>query len=254
MPFYILTIIGLLAGLFIISLGGGGGAVYVGVLTGLCDIPPDIAASTSLATVIPTAMMGAFSHYRAGNVHRHLALYLLAGCIPGAIVGSFFSTLLPLWIYNKMTGMILLVLALQMAWTCIRPPKHEVHNESDLTKKDKVKAGGFGIIGGLLCGLVGLSGGGPITAGLFILGCTPLAAVGTSVFVICVMSIVGFLMHLSVGRVDWDLVKYLLSGTLIGAFLGPWLMSKLDRNKVNRVLRPIVAVVNLTMSIMVLMK
>ena len=102
--------------------------------------------------------------------------------------------------------------------------------------------------------LVGLSGGGPITAGLFILGCTPLAAVGTSVFVICVMSIVGFLMHLSVGRVDWDLVKYLLSGTLIGAFLGPWLMSKLDRNKVNRVLRPIVAVVNTIMSIMILMK
>lgn len=158
-----------------------GGAVYVGVLTGLCNIPPDIAASTSLATVIPTAMMGAFSHYRAGNVHRHLALYLLAGCIPGAIVGSFFSTLLPLWIYNKMTGVILLVLALQMAWTCIRPPKHEVHSEADLTKKDKLKAGGFGIIGGLLCGLVGLSGGGPITAGLFILGCTPLAAVGTSV-------------------------------------------------------------------------
>ena len=33
-----LPLVGFLAGMLIISLGGGGGAVYVGVLTGLCGI------------------------------------------------------------------------------------------------------------------------------------------------------------------------------------------------------------------------
>ena len=38
MSVYYLPLIGFLAGMLIISLGGGGGAVYVGVLTGLCAI------------------------------------------------------------------------------------------------------------------------------------------------------------------------------------------------------------------------
>ena len=59
--------------MLIVSLGGGG-AVYVGVLTGLCGIALDVTASVSLATAIPTTLMGAFSHYRAGNVNIRLTL------------------------------------------------------------------------------------------------------------------------------------------------------------------------------------
>ena len=41
---------------------------------------------------------------------------------------------------------------------------------------------------------------------------------------------------------------------LVGAFAGPWLMSKLDRQKVNRYLRPLVAVINLVLATLILMK
>ena len=128
-----LPLVGFLAGMLIISLGGGGGAVYVGVLTGLCGIAPDAAASVSLATAIPTTMMGAFSHYRAGNVNVRLALYVLSGTIVGSIAGSLCSGLLPLRFYNKLTGLILLVLALQMAWQCVYPPKREIKDAAMLT-------------------------------------------------------------------------------------------------------------------------
>ena len=37
-------------------------------------------------------------------------------------------------------------------------------------------------------------------------------------------------------------------------FVGPWLMSKLDRRKVNRYLRPLVAVINLILAVLILMK
>lgn len=249
-----LPLIGFVAGMLIISLGGGGGAVYVGVLTGLCGIAPDAAASVSLATAIPTTMMGAFSHYRAGNVNIRLALYVLAGTVMGSVIGSLCSGLLPLRFYNKLTGMILLVLALQMAWQCVYPPKRVIRDSETLVWKDKLQAMAYGLLGGAMSGLLGVTGGGPITAGLFVLGCTPLHAVGTSVFVICGMSLVGFFMHLSLGHMNWQLVRLLLSGTLAGAFAGPWLMSKMDRDKVNRYLRPFVAVINLTLATLILMK
>ncbi len=55
-----LPIVGFVVGLLIVSLGGGGGAVYVGILTVFFHISPAIAASTSLATTIPTTAVGAF--------------------------------------------------------------------------------------------------------------------------------------------------------------------------------------------------
>ncbi|MEA4933098.1 MAG: sulfite exporter TauE/SafE family protein [Lawsonibacter sp.] len=58
-----------MVGLLIISLGGSGGAVYVWILTVFFHIPPGIAASTSLATTIPTTAVGTFSHWKAGNVN-----------------------------------------------------------------------------------------------------------------------------------------------------------------------------------------
>lgn len=69
-----------------------------------------------------------------------------------------------------------------------------------------------------------------------------------------VLPLVGFFMHLSLGHMDWQLVKLLLSGTLAGAFAGPWLMSRLDRQKVNRYLRPLVAIINLILAVLILMK
>ena len=78
-----LPIIGFFIGLIIVSLGGGGGAMYVGILSGLCGLPPDVAASTSLVTAMPTTLAGTLSHWRAGNVNFRLGLCVLAGALPG---------------------------------------------------------------------------------------------------------------------------------------------------------------------------
>lgn len=162
MPVLYLPLIGFFAGMLIISLGGGGGAVYVGVLTGLCGIAPDVAASVSLATAIPTTLMGAFSHYRAGNVNIRLALYVLVGTAVGSVAGSLCSGLLPLRFYNMLTGLILLILALQMTWHCIYPPKREIKDADSLTMQDKLKAMAYGLLGGVMSGLLGVTGGAPL--------------------------------------------------------------------------------------------
>jgi hypothetical protein len=109
-----LPLIGFLIGLLIIALGGGGGVFYVGILTAFFNVPPAIAASTSLATIIPTTLMGTFSHWKAGNVNIRFGLTMLVGGVIGAIAGSLCSHLLPQSLYNKLTGILLLIFSVQM--------------------------------------------------------------------------------------------------------------------------------------------
>lgn len=289
--YILLPIVGFLIGILIISLGGGGGAAYVGILTAFFNVSPAIAVTTSLATIIPTTAMGAFSHWKSGNVNIRIGLEMLAGGIVGSIVGSLCSGLLPENLYNKIIGAILLLLCVQIVITSFKK-KHvknkeiEEVRESEQTisesiyilneelqvveeqtiskpniinekiqdantvkqkilkilKPDVIKATGFGLIGGIMSGLVGLSGGTPITAGLMTLGCGAFEVVGTSTFVLVGVSILSFLLHLRLGGVDWMLVGLLAIGTVSGAFVGPVLLKHANKEKFEKVMQPVLII------------
>jgi uncharacterized membrane protein YfcA len=117
-----------------------------------------------------------------------------------------------------------------------------------------LKAIGVGLLGGVMSGLVGISGGGPIIAGLIILGCGALETVGTSVFVLLGISIVGFLMHLGMGSVEWKLVGLLVIGTMIGSFVGPILLKRIDKAKMEKILQPILLLMTTAMGILMFFK
>jgi uncharacterized membrane protein YfcA len=244
-----LPIVGFLVGLLIISLGGGGGAVYVGILTAFFNIPPAIAASTSLATMIPTTAVGTFSHWKAGNVNFRFGLTMMIGGIAGSIAGSLCSGLLPQILYNKLTGIILLLLAVQMLVSYMKKKRKRDNTEniSQAKKADTIKAVCFGLFGGAMSGLIGLSGGGPIVAGLMIIGCPALETVGTSVLVLLGISVTGFAAHLGLGNIDWELVGLLAAGTMCGAFVGPFLLKRIDKKNLEKVLQPVFFLLNVAM-------
>lgn len=56
------------------------------------------------------------------------------------------------------------------------------------------------------------------------------AAVGTSSYVLVDMTLVGALLHLSGGRVDWTAGIGLMIGAIGGALLAPFLLNKLSQN------------------------
>ncbi len=242
-----LPIVGFVVGLLIISLGGGGGAVYVGILTVFFNIPPGIAASTSLATTIPTTAVGTFSHWKAGNVNWRFGLTMLIGGVVGSIVGSLCSGFLPESLYNKVTGAILLLLAVQMLVSYIKKKGNVRKTDQTHKKSNTVKAACFGLLGGVMSGLVGLSGGGPIIAGLMILGCQALETVGTSVLVLFGIALTGFITHLGIGSIDWKLVGLLTIGTVCGAFIGPVLLKRIDKSKLEKVLQPVLFIMIVVM-------
>lgn len=242
-----LPIVGFVVGLLIISLGGGGGAVYVGILTVFFNIPPGIAASTSLATTIPTTAVGTFSHWKAGNVNWRFGLTMMIGGVVGSIIGSLCSGFLPEILYNKVTGAILLLLAVQMLVSYIKKKGNIREADQTHKKSNTVKAVCFGLLGGIMSGLVGLSGGGPIIAGLMILGCQALETVGTSVLVLFGIAVTGFATHLGIGSIDCKLVGLLTIGTVCGAFVGPVLLKRIDKKKLEKILQPVLFIMIVVM-------
>lgn len=258
MGFLALPCIGFLIGVVIISLGGGGGGFYVGILTAFFDVPPAVAAATSLATIIPTTTIGSYSHWKAGNVNLRIGAIMMSGAAVGAVIGSYFSGFMPAFVYTKVTGGLLLILSIQMLISILKKRKQD-------TTKVTTKTGGvtvanvatavcYGFLGGVMSGLVGISGTGPIIAGLTVLGCGALETVGTSVFVLVAISVSGFFMHLGMGNVDWPLVGQLVIGTMSGAFLAPVILKKMNRATMERVLPPILMVMVFIMGLIVFMK
>ena len=77
-----------------------------------------------------------------------------------------------------------------------------------------------------MVGVAGLSGGGPIMTGLLVLGASMIQASATSSYVLICMSIVGAIMHLSGGQVDWSAGFSLMIGAIVGAAIAPRLMKK----------------------------
>ncbi len=62
-----LPLIGFLIGLMVTTLGGGGGGLYVPVLTLFFGVPIQVAVATSLATVLPTTAVGASRPLSSGK-------------------------------------------------------------------------------------------------------------------------------------------------------------------------------------------
>lgn len=230
----LMVIVGLAVGIFVISLGGGGGAIYLGVLTAIFQLSPGAAAATSIVTSLPALIMGSWSYYRRGLIDFSLGNRMMIAAIPSIFVGFFISPFFPERVYKIIIGAILAFLGAQLIY--------KVYRQTDNKQAGRVSAKTasvlYGIMGGLMVGIAGLSGGGPITTGLLLLGASMAEASATSSYVLVGMSIVGALLHISGGNIDWHAAGGLIAGSLVGAFLAPpvvlWMTAKPNRARIVR--------------------
>lgn len=221
MEVLLLILIGFLVGMFVISLGGGGGAVYLGILTALFHLPAATAATTSLITAIPSLLLGAYAYYRQGNIDFKIGNKMLITALPAVIIGSLLAPFIPKAVYTIIIGLILVILGIQIFLNTQRSSSSKKYAHDN-----KLKAIGYGFLSGLMVGIAGLSGGGPIVAGLLLMGLDMVTAAATSAYVLIGTSIVGALLHVSSGQVNWTIGIGLMIGALIGAFIAPYLMNK----------------------------
>lgn len=235
MVWFILLVTGFLVGLFVLSTGGGGAAVYLGLLTTLFHLSPAVAASTSLFTAFPSLLVGAYGHYRTGQIHFRVGNQMLLAAIPATIIGALISPIIPQKLYTWIVATILFLLGLEILIKILissnqRPATHKT-----------LQAILYGIISGLMVGIAGLSGGGPIIAGLLALGLDMVPAAATSAYVLVGTSFVGLLFHLSANNIDWRIGIYLAIGAILGAFCAPRLLAKSNPAHLNTIMKPLMA-------------
>jgi hypothetical protein len=82
---------GFLSGL----MGVGGGTIMVPVMVILTGLTQHVAQGTSLLVMVPTGAIGAFSHWKMGNVEKGILWGLIPGIILGTYLGGNIAHLIP---------------------------------------------------------------------------------------------------------------------------------------------------------------
>jgi uncharacterized membrane protein YfcA len=117
------TALGLLAGVMAALFGIGGGIPFVATLTLIVGLGQLEAQATSLAAMVPVALVGAWQQSRYGNVAWRPAVALGLFSATGVAAGTAVATALPEDTLRVLFAILLLVVAARLAWTARRAPR-----------------------------------------------------------------------------------------------------------------------------------
>lgn len=185
---------GVLSGLF----GIGGGTIIVPALALWLGMPQKLSAGTSVAAILPTAIVGATSYALQGNVDWVAAICLAVGIVLGAQLGTYLLARLPVgaiqWAF-----MVFLAVVIVSLWFVV--PQRSDRIEIDLLTGAMLVLTGF--VTGVLSGVLGVGGGVVVVPVLmFFFGSSDLIAKGTSLLMMIPGSISGTLGNLRRQNVD----------------------------------------------------
>jgi uncharacterized membrane protein YfcA len=112
---------GVMSGLF----GVGGGIVFVPVLALGLGLSQLDAEATSLLAILPTVVAGAVSQHRYGNVRWRAGFIVGVAGIVGVEAGVFVARALPEDTLQRLFGVLMIAVAVQVAWRALRTPHNE---------------------------------------------------------------------------------------------------------------------------------
>lgn len=233
-------------GLSLGMIGGGGSILTVPILVYLFSTNPITATAYSLFIVGSTALVGGLSYLKKGEVDlktgfifavpSFIGVYLTRAYIVPALPDPVFSV--GSFIFSKPL-LIMLVFALLMvaaSFSMIKSKKSETE-KAKLSPLAQISLIGVeGLVVGAVTGFVGAGGGFLIIPALVVLVGMPMKiAVGTSLFIIAVKSLIGFLGDLQhQPEVNWQLLLTITSIAILGLFLGMSLSKKVSEKSLKK--------------------
>lgn len=239
--------LGFLIGLSLGALGGGGSILAVPALVYAAGQSPKQATTTSLVLVAFTAVIGMVPHWRAGRVRFAAgSIFGFAG-VGGSLLGSHWNTSVdPDGLLLAFSG-LMLVAAYGM-WRRVRNSSRatstaavgaaaapEAASATQVGASTIAKVVVAGTVVGLLTGFFGVGGGFVIVPALVLaLGFTMSEAVGTSLLVITINSVVALSTRLQTGSIEWATVIPFTVASLIGVVAGSRLASTRDPSSLQR--------------------
>jgi uncharacterized protein len=213
---------GILAGLF----GVGGGIVMTPGIQTLLGAPPIVALATPLPVIFPTALMGAYTYGRAGEIDVRAAAWMMGPGIAGAVVGAALTDVVN-------TRILLVGTAALLAYQAVSILRGARPGQALRSPREGTPLifAGIGAGAGLISGLLGIGGGlvmVPMMAGVLAM---PLKrALGTSLLAIVALVVPGTIVHTALGHIDWAIFAVVTLGSVPGARIGArWAMGTKER-------------------------
>jgi hypothetical protein len=249
------VIIGITLGL----IGGGGSILTVPILVYLFKLNPENATSYSLFIVGVTALAGAYRHYRIGNLKVRaglvfalpsiLSLLLVRNIILPAIPASLFF-----WGRLEITKnlLIMVVFAVLMVAASTAMIRSAAVSPAATVQSNRSRLALIGLLVGIVTGFLGAGGGFLIIPALLFFAKLPMKqAVGTSLLIIAINSLIGFGGDLLANpQIDFGLLLSIAGIAIIGMFIGTFLSKKID----GATLKPLFGWFVLTMGCYIIVK
>ena len=224
----------LLIGISLGLIGGGGSILTLPVLVYLLGIDPTLSTSYSLFIVGVTSLVGALDYVRKGLVdYKAAAIFVTPSLLAVYFTRSFLVPAIPphieladgFAVSRKIVIMVffaifMLAAALSMIWDA----KLTKQNTATGTSYNPFVLAGGGLLIGLITGVVGAGGGFLIIPTLVLLAKIPMkTAVGTSLLIIAIKSLIGFTGDDIEITVNWRFLLVFSSLSVMGIFLGSYL-------------------------------
>lgn len=236
----------LVVGLVLGVIGGGGSILTVPILVYLLGFNPIVATAYSLFIVGSTATVGSLRNIRKKRIDfRTATVFAIPSIITVYMVRSFVIPNIPEVLFSisdfKMTNtlFIMLFFALIMflaGWSMIKSKlisEEETVNTFEKSHYFAIITQAIGI--GVLAGLVGAGGGFLIVPALVLLVKLPIKkAISTSLFIIAIQSLIGFLGDLKTIDVDWHFLLIFTLLSIIGIFVGLAIAKKLSPKRLKK--------------------
>jgi hypothetical protein len=231
-------IIGLTLGLF----GGGGSTLTVPIFVYVLGFDAKLAIAMSFPVVGATSLVGAVGHWRAGNVRLSNALVFGVVTMTGSFVGARASRMLD-------GREQLFILGVVMVGAAVMMMRSAHHDDPAGAAEPSPALYAVGLAVGALTGTIGIGGGFLLVPALVGFGKVPMReAVGTSLLVIAMNCVSGFLGQRATQAIPWLFVCTFSAVAIVGILAG----ARLGRFVPQRTLKRGFAVLLLVIAVLVL--
>jgi len=235
---YVLAVfVGITLGL----IGSGGSILSVPILVYIMNVEPILATAYSLFVVGTTALIGGIQKAKQKLVDfRKVVLFGIPTVVSVFITRKYLVPRIPEVIFSTenftfhKSVLIMVFFAIVMIAASVRmikPLKGTILSNND--KLNYYKIGAQGIFIGLVVGLVGAGGGFLIIPALIFMAKTPMKmAIGTSLFIVSVQSLFGFIGDIHANQIiDWKLLILFTFLSVIGIFIGNFMSKRVNGEK-----------------------
>ena len=204
----------ILIGLILGLLGGGGSILTVPILVYILGIDPKEAVALSLFIIGITSLVGSIGHFKNKNINFKISLIFT----PIAMIGTFFGTKLAFYLTGSTQLIIFAIVMILASTLMLKKPKY---SEGANHRVNYYLMTPVSFFVGVLTGIVGVGGGFLIVPALVLIGRVDMKkAVGSSLLIISVNSLSGFLNYLNSFEIDWGFLASFSTFTVIGILIG----------------------------------